>query len=251
MPITEYQRKQNRRRYEEAKIAYAAFIPYYPLSLDDLPGEEWKPIKGFDDYAVSTFGRVKSFKRKNPIIRKPVLRGVYLFVGLGTGGEKKKGRSIHLLVAQAFIPNPENKPEVNHDDGNKFNCHVSNLYWSTSAENQQHAVKAGLQKVGVDNGRAKIKDEADIVYIRENPDNLTLEQLAEKFGMAATQISLIQRGKTYKEVGGTIRESKIKRVSDETKQKIRADWATGLYTQRELAEKYGVSQPTISCIVKN
>lgn len=59
-----------------------------------------------------------------------------------------------------FIPNPDNKPEVNHEDGHKMNCHVSNLYWVTSAENIQHAFKNGLAKSaqGCDDYNAKIKD---------------------------------------------------------------------------------------------
>ena len=117
MPITERQR----RRREDAKLAYAAFIEYYPLTIEDLPDEVWKAID--EHYQISTLGRVKSFWKKPPRILKPQLFGEYLSVNLYTGG-KLKSRRVHILVARAFIPNP--------DDGHKFNCHVSNLYWAST-----------------------------------------------------------------------------------------------------------------------
>ena len=131
--MTKDQRREYfRRRYEEAKLAYNAFIECYPFSLDDLPDEQCRPIDGFDKYQVSTFGRVKSFWKKSPQILKPYLIGEYLSVDLFFGGERKH-RTIHTLVAETFIPNPGNKPEVNHDDGHKMNCFVENLYWATSS----------------------------------------------------------------------------------------------------------------------
>ena len=244
MALTERQR----RRIEDAKLAYAAFIQYYPLTLEDLPGEGWKDIAGFEGYQVSTFGRVKSFKGKKSCIRKPQLRGEYLSVALCLGGEKKR-RLIHVLVAQAFIPNPLNKPEVNHDDGHKLNCHISNLYWATTAENQQHAVKNGLAKSGEKHYKAKIKDEKDIIYIRENPDNLTQEELAEMFGVDQTTISAIQLGKCYQNAGGSLRESKRQRISDEIRERIRVDWATGTFSYAALGKKFGYCAQTIWNIV--
>ena len=248
----EQQREYDRRRHEAAKPAYEALMSCYPFTLDDLDGEIWKDIDGYNgDYQISTFGRVKSFWGKSPRILKPQLRGEYLGVDLCLDG-KLKQRKIHILVAKAFIPNPDNKPEVNHDDGHKFNCHVSNLYWATSSENMQHAVRTGLKKSGVENPTAKIKDEADIIYIRGNPDNLSQQQLAEMFGMDRSSISAIQLGKTWNNAGGTIRQAKPKnpRVPDEIRAKIRADWATGLYTKAALARKYGVGETTIRRIIR-
>lgn len=230
-----------RRRHEEAKLAYAAFIPYYPLSLEDLPDEQWKDIEGYNgDYQVSTYGRVKSFKWTKPRIIKPYLGNEYLQVSLSLGNKAKK-RSIHILVAKAFIPNPLNKPEVNHIVGCKFNCHVDNLEWATDLENKQHAVRA-----------AKLTNK-QIIYIRDNPDNLTQDELAEMFGVKQNTISLIQLGKSYPNAGGTIREKKkpgyASKITEEFKQQIRADWATGLFSQRELARKSGYSHTTIRKII--
>ena len=249
----EQHREYDRRRHEEAKLAYAALMKFYPLSLDNLDGEVWKDIDSFEGYQVSNFGRVKSFKYKTPRILTPHLLVDYLGVAFYIDG-KQKQRKIHILVAQAFIPNLDNKPEVNHDDGNKFNCFVGNLYWATTAENQQHAVKNGLAKSGVDDSQSKIKDEKDIIYIRENPDNLTLEQLATKFGMTVANVSKIQTGKRYPNASGTVRQAKPQkytpRIPDEQREQIRADWATGLYSQRELARKYGCDPKTIRRIIR-
>ena len=236
MDKKEYKREYDRRKYEEAKPAYEALMSCYPLTLDDLPGEQWRDIEGYGGvYQVSTFGRVKSFWKKTPLIRTPVLVGEYLNVDLSTGGKQKSRR----------------KPEVNHDDGNKFNCHVSNLYWATRVENMQHAFDTGLAKSaqGCDDFNAKIKNEADIIYIRDNPDNLSRQELAEKYVVDPTTIGLIQLGKTYENARGNIRKPQKQRIPDEIRAKIRADWATGLYTKAALARKFGCDRKTIRRVI--
>lgn len=78
-------------------------------------------------------------------ILKPTVNQGRAFVLLYKNGKAKRC-SIHRLVAKAFIPNPDNKPEVNHIDGNPLNNHVSNLEWATRIENQRHAYATGLNK---------------------------------------------------------------------------------------------------------
>lgn len=110
--------------------------------------EEWKDVKGYEGiYMVSTLGRVKSLERREVtkagwsrrrnsfILKGSHGQGRYTSVQLGNGN----GRLTHRLVAEAFIPNPENKPEVNHKNkDNKDNC-VSNLEWCTRSENMLHS----------------------------------------------------------------------------------------------------------------
>ena len=84
----------------------------------------------------------------------------------------------------AFIPNPNCKREVNHIDGNKLNNYVDNLEWCTQSENIQHAVATGLKAQGEEHGRAKLTNE-QVEEIRANPYGLTLEKLAEKFGVSS------------------------------------------------------------------
>lgn len=93
------------------------------------------------DYSVSEIGEVR--KDTNNYILKQSSAQDYKFVTLLILGHQKRMR-VHRLVAEAFITNPDNKPYVNHIDGNRSNNKVENLEWVTPAENSQHAVAAGL-----------------------------------------------------------------------------------------------------------
>lgn len=104
--------------------------------------EEWRPIKGYERYEISNQGEVKNSKT-NRILKKDSSRKYYE-VALSKNGKVKKF-SIHRLVAEMFIPNPENKPQVNHKDGNKLNNNVSNLEWVTISENILHSYSNNLQ----------------------------------------------------------------------------------------------------------
>ena len=143
--------------------------------------EIWKPIVGLEGiYEISSLGRVKSLSRlyntgnklaqriKEENILKPKASKVgYLVVTLSMGTRKdRKTVKVHRLIANAFIPNPKNKPQVNHIDGNKINNSISNLEWSTAKENVHHAIGMGLRSsVGSNNVKAKYK-ESDVLEIR-------------------------------------------------------------------------------------
>ena len=104
--------------------------------------EIWKDIEGYEGlYQVSNLGRVKSKHRVSERILKPSInsRG-YMLVILSKNGEYKSGK-VHRLVAQSFIPNTENKPQVNHIDENKTNNMASNLEWVTVKENINHGTR--------------------------------------------------------------------------------------------------------------
>lgn len=104
--------------------------------------EIWKNISGFEGlYQVSSFGRVKSFYGKKEHILKHADRGNgYLFVVLCKEGCKPKLYLIHRLVANAFIPNPENLPIINHKDKNRQNNHADNLEWCTAQYNVEYSL---------------------------------------------------------------------------------------------------------------
>ena len=107
--------------------------------------EIWKVIAECNGtYHISNHGQVKSYKYgKERILKRSLLGNGYLAVHICTNG-KPKLATIHKLVANAFIENPDNKPQVNHKDGNKTNNHIDNLEWVTAKENQQHAWQIGL-----------------------------------------------------------------------------------------------------------
>lgn len=117
--------------------------------------EQWKSIQGYDgEYSISSYGRVKSFKRNEPVIlRQSRNQRGYKQVALNS-----KTTKVHRLVAEAFIPNPENKLQVNHKDSDKTNNHVDNLEWMTNLENFTHSVDNGTRSyVGMVNHNKAIE----------------------------------------------------------------------------------------------
>lgn len=153
---------------------------HYISFEDELEGEVWKPIPGYEGYyEVSSIGRVrrlprivKAYSHGKPCEKyeegallaiSPSPQNGYVQTGLNKAGEHKLFL-VHRLVAMAFIPNPENKPEVNHKDRNHSNNRVDNLEWVTKLENTHHAIQNGwnpkLSRLGKKNSKewyARIK----------------------------------------------------------------------------------------------
>lgn len=107
--------------------------------------EIWKDVSGFEGlYQVSNFGRVRSLKfGKEKMMEGGITNKGYLQVTLSLNGRVKRYQ-VHRLVADVFISNPNNLPQVNHIDGNKTNNNVENLEWVTAKQNIHHAWNAGL-----------------------------------------------------------------------------------------------------------
>lgn len=106
-------------------------------------------LKNFEKtsgYKVHSDGYIVSIKLgKEEVLKGSLDSKGYLYLDIRHSGAEIKCPKIHRLVALAFVPNPKNKPQVNHIDGNKTNNHYSNLQWVTNEENRTHAIKTGLK----------------------------------------------------------------------------------------------------------
>ena len=120
--------------------------------------EIWKDIEGFEKYQISSYGRVKSLRfNKETILKRLKHAHGYYKVSLSKNNISKQFL-LHRLVAENFIENPENEPEVNHLNGDKSNNQVTNLQWVTHKQNIHHGWKTGL----MENTRKAVKKNVSI-----------------------------------------------------------------------------------------
>lgn len=162
--------------------------------------EVWKDIEGYEGlYQVSNLGRVKSIKRNTATNRilKPHNTNKYLQVCLCKNGSTKY-KLIHRLVAEAFIPNYENLPEVNHKDEDKLNNSVSNLEWVSQAENLAYGTRN--KRIGLHKSKAVQAFNDEGVLVAEYS---SINEAAEKNRLTPINISRCCRG-IYKRSGGYI-----------------------------------------------
>lgn len=168
--------------------------------------ELWKSIDEYDGlYEVSNFGRIRSLKRattKGIVLRQKAYHGGYMCVCL-CKDNKRSTKSVHRLVALAFVPNPYGKPEVNHIDGIRYNNRADNLEWVTRSENERHA----FQVLGKEPNRpwagkprkfARVFSDAEVIAIRS--DKRPSRQVADGYGVSKTTILNIRKRKIYAEV---------------------------------------------------
>jgi hypothetical protein len=171
---------------------------------------DYKWIIGYEgDYDISESGEVRSHiisqhnKTGNP---KPLFVGTnkwgYRFCRVGTKDKlNKKSVRIHREVAKAFVPNPENLPEVNHIDGDKSNNHYSNLEWVSREKNIQHAWANGLYPLiqGEKQNNTKLNSEQ---VLRIFNSSQKIVDIAKEYNMHVSAISDIKNGHTWGHVTG-------------------------------------------------
>lgn len=160
-----------------------------------------KPIKNFEEiYAITDKGEVVNLKTGNKSFGYVNKKGYLVFDFRRRGG---KTVPVHRLVASAFIPNPDNLPQVNHKDGNKKNNNLENLEWCSNSQNQKHAFANGLQKGNFLHPNSKLKPE-EVEYIKSNYKygclGFGIRSLAKKFNVCDSTIKQILEGKSYKNV---------------------------------------------------
>lgn len=159
--------------------------------------EIWKDIKGYEGlYQVSNLGRVRSFPRQGTRKEETILRLTktkkgYLSLHLC---KNKEGRSfrVHRLVAEAFIPNPTNLPQINHKDENKLNNCVDNLEWCDSRYNNIY--NGRMKKIARKIGRKVKCLETDVIYD-------SISEAARATGITYSNIAAVCQGK-YKQAKG-------------------------------------------------
>ena len=145
---------------------------------------------GLSDYTITEQGDVINKHTGRKLKPQPNGKG-YLRVGIG-----KRLMFVHRLVAELYVPNPDNKPQVNHIDGDKTNNAASNLEWVNNTENRLHAVSAMLHVHGESCSWAKLTNE-DVLAIRAN-DVDTNSELARRYGVSRTTIRDVRQFKTWK-----------------------------------------------------
>ncbi len=176
------------------------------LLATSLPNEQWVPIHGYEgQYEISNLSRIRSLSIHN--INKGYISRIKIRVQRISKGtnyriiqlvkdSQRKTCKVHVLFAAAFIPNPNNKPIVNHLDGNKLNISVENLEWATWSENNKHAYDTGLKRCGEDMAISKLTNEQAVEIYKSS---LSYTKLAKYYGISVSSIAQIKQGKTYKQ----------------------------------------------------
>ncbi|HDY66240.1 MAG TPA: endonuclease [Candidatus Scalindua sp.] len=165
--------------------------------------ERWKKIKNYEGlYEISSFGRVRSLARattRGGILKQNKSR-FYLSVCLSKENYFRTF-SVHRLVAKHFIPNPKNKPYVNHKNGDRFDNRIENLEWVTPSENKKHAVKNGLTHSprGEEHWASKLT-EKQVIKMRLKKGHKKLREIAEEYGVSIQLVSDILNRKRWKHI---------------------------------------------------
>ena len=183
--------------------------------------EEWKK-SSYEGYEVSNCGRVRSISRtifrsdgqtrihKGKILKQSICRSGYFKIRVSLGSEEKM-MIVHREVAKLFIENKENKPQVNHIDGDKLNNHYLNLEWVNNSENQIHAITSGLKKIRYGAAAIRIKRKLLVykngIFICELIGNKQMKE----FGLDPRLVHRCIKGKSKTHLGYTFKEQLIER----------------------------------------
>lgn len=158
--------------------------------------ELWKPISNYENYEVSNYGRVINVKNgKQKVLKSQLIKSGYEIVGLSVNS-KSISKTVHRLVADAFIINKDNKPQVNHINGIKTDNRVENLEWNTISENTKHAFNVlGIVTNGIKSRKIPIDKVNDIKKLYSLGH--TQKEIAKMYEVHQSTISYLINNKTY------------------------------------------------------
>lgn len=159
--------------------------------------EIWKQIQGFENYEVSNRGNVRNVTTGKILKNRFDSKGNYLRINLYVN-KTRYSKNIHRLVAEAFVPNPEGKEQVNHIDGDKTNNCVENLEWCTLSENIKHAYGSSAIKTNFFKSKSVNQFTAQGKLINTF---CSVREASEKCNICHVSISKCCNGK-YKLAGG-------------------------------------------------
>lgn len=231
-----------------------------------------KNINGFTGYTVNELGEVYSLGKKytdkngekgvftrRKLMKQGTFRTGYKRVTLINDDGKRKTLSVHRLVANAFIENNENKPQVNHIDGNKENNNVANLEWATRKENMTHAFANKLihGRAGENHHSNKLTEAQVRDMITEMANGANNNEIGNKYNLHPRYVSLIRSKKRWRTVWDTLdidlpKSNKIPEYKPRTNSKLPIEDQISIikdlstHSNIELAKKYNLDPSVIS-----
>lgn len=149
----------------------------------------------YKGYRVDREGYIIS-KRFNRPLKYNILQKGYAANKLRVDG-KYEDVLVHRIIAKMFVPNPENKPQVNHKDGNKLNNCYDNLEWCTASENQIHAIENNLASIGEDKPQSKLT-EGEAIEIKYS--SMSQRKLAKKYNISRSVVADIKSKRRWKHI---------------------------------------------------
>lgn len=197
---------------------------------------------GYPHYCATYDGRIYSL-HTNKFLSDSKLIGEYKGVTLCENSCRTEQLQ-HRLIAEAFIPNPENKPVVNHKNGNKVDNRVVNLEWTTHKENVLHAMSTGLRQTEVINEYRPIEDSVAVEICKMLEQGSRNKDICNMFNLRQSVVSDIKAGRSYKDISKDFNFSKIpssSRISEDKILGICQDLGEECLSVNKIARKYGVS----------